>query len=254
MGRRPQKHAEHENHERWLITYADLITLLLVFFIILYAMSKIDKEKFDSIAETLKYQYKKQDSIIQTLRTDFENTRENMQNATAENINQDSVIDQTLEIDQTNSLSIFKKIEKYINENNISSVISLSQTKNGIRVIVDGPYLFDLGKADLRPEAYGLLDHLSSVLLNINQIIYVEGHTDNLKVNQTSIFRDNWGLSTARALSVVRYLINNRGLDPNLFVAIGYADTRPIAPNDIEINMEKNRRVELFLTDINLTR
>jgi chemotaxis protein MotB len=108
-------------------------------------------------------------------------------------------------------------------------------------------FLFDLGKAELKKDAYPVLNQLASLFPTLNTTISIEGHTDNLPLATGSIYRDNWGLSNERSLSVLRYFINTAGLEPKKFISTGYADTRPVAENNSAENRSKNRRVEIVV-------
>ena len=111
--------------------------------------------------------------------------------------------------------------------------------------------MFDLGQADLKPEALEILDHLAEVLKQIPNPVRVEGHTDNWPINNER-FPSNWELSTARATNVVRQLIEEHGLDPSSFRPRGYGEYRPLAPNDTEDNRALNRRVDIVLLRLDL--
>ena len=108
--------------------------------------------------------------------------------------------------------------------------------------------LFDLGSAELTPQALGFIDKVATILVAANKLVRVEGHTDNVPIH-TAQFRSNWELSTARASSVIRYLIEKFNFSPELLSASGYGEYRPIAPNDTPENRAKNRRVEFVITD-----
>lgn len=260
MARRNKKHDGHggPNHERWLITYADLITLLLIFFVIMYAMSKVDIQKYKVLSQTLHNQFQKADSVVQMSpdglsgdlnpgnypSTDTPVTASASPSPTPEPTPSSDPGKEKLEKELQDLLT---KVNHYINENHLQAQASASDTKRGVVIKLNDVILFDLGKADLKEKSLPILDKLSSLFLSLNTKVSVEGHTDNLPVAGGSPFKDNWGLSQARSVAVVRYFTKTAGLKDNMFVATAYADTIPVVPNDSDEDRAKNRRVELVV-------
>ncbi|TJY41983.1 flagellar motor protein [Cohnella pontilimi] len=232
----------HENHERWLITYADLITLLMIFFVVLYAMSQIDIKKYDALAQTLQHQFRKADSVLEqgtgvmggTDRAKYETPSPSDAKETAKNR------EQALQ-------DLLHLIEKYVKDNRLEKQVFVEDTPKGIAIRLSDQFLFSLGRADLKPGARPVLDRMSVLLGRLNTTISIQGHTDNLPIQPGGAFQDNWGLSASRALSVLRYFVDVKGLEEKRFEVAGYADTRPIAKNDTEANRQKNRRVEILV-------
>ncbi|MEX2459860.1 MAG: flagellar motor protein MotB [Paenibacillaceae bacterium] len=262
MARRNKKHEEHENHERWLITYADLITLLLIFFVIMYSMSKIDVAKYTEISKSLAFQFKKSDTVIPNgtvgiadpgkglegnqSQKDPEKVsptaaESDVEQQEKEKQKQDQLIKKNEELKE-----LLTKIEQYINDNKIQTQISVKDTARGIAITLNDLFLFDSGKADLKPASIPILEKLSSLFPTLDTPISIEGHTDNQPLSTGSLFKDNDGLSAARSLSVKRVLAKIPGLE-NKLIGTFYGDTRPIAPNDTPTNMQKNRRVEIIV-------
>ncbi|SEC35345.1 flagellar motor protein MotB [Paenibacillus sp. GP183] len=256
---RKKKHEEHINHERWLITYADLITLLLVFFIIMYAMSKIDTEKYTILAQSLNLQFTKGDSIIpkgngisgQITPTNGDGKTEGhgTSNQDLSNLNNVSIDKEKQDKDKKEKelQDLLQKINTYIVEQNLQTQLSAVNTDRGIAITLNDLFLFDLGKADLKPASFPILQKLATLFPTLNSTISIEGHTDNLPLNTGSPLIDNWGLSGARSLSVLRYFKNKAGLDDRKFISTGYGDTKPKVTNDTAENRAKNRRVEIIV-------
>lgn len=260
MPRRNKKRAAHDNHERWLITYSDLITLLLIFFVIMYAMSKVDMAKYSVLAQSLNLQFQKADSLVpngQGLVGNANPAHGNEGEMKKANEAAATKSEEQLlrEQQEQNLQDLMQKISQYIAENNLESQVSVADTQRGIAVTLKDLFLFDLGKADLKPPAYPILQKLASLIPTLNTKVSIEGHTDNLPLATGSLYKDNWGLSQARSLSVLRYFTNTAGLQDNMFISSAYADTMPVAPNDSEENRSKNRRVEIVVlrTPINQT-
>lgn len=242
----------HENHDRWLITYADLITLLLIFFIIMYAMSQIDIKKYDTLAKSLQLEFHKADSIIEMGTGLSGSTDVAKYDTPAPTVSSVPTATPDLEAELAKRREqalqdLLKIIETYVKENKLQQDVFVGDTPQGIAIRLSDRFLFDLGKADLKPDAKPALDKLSSLFTKLDTTISIQGHTDNLPIQPGSAFQDNWGLSSARALSVLRYFVDTRKLPETLFEVAGYADTRPVAANDTEANRQKNRRVEILV-------
>ncbi|KQX63805.1 MULTISPECIES: flagellar motor protein MotB [unclassified Paenibacillus] len=259
MARRGKKHEEHVNHERWLITYADLITLLLVFFIIMYAMSKVDVQKYSVLAQALNMQFQKADSVLDKgFGVSGQMTPKQGDAQTPQNQNQ-SQDDQKEEKDKTKPeenekekrekelQDLLKQVQAYIKDQNLEAQVSASDTERGVAITLNDLFLFDLGKADLKAASFPILQKLASLIPTLNSKISIEGHTDNLPLATGSPFKDNWGLSFARSLSVLRYFSDTAKLDNNKFIATAYADTMPKVANTSDENRSKNRRVEIIV-------
>lgn len=258
MARRRSRRSRgaHENHDRWLITYADLITLLLIFFIIMYAMSQIDIKKYDTLAKSLQLEFHRADSIIEmgsglegsTDVSKYQSPAPSAAQSPQASPNASANADAERAQRREQALQdLLKVIETYVKENKLQQDVFVGDTPQGIAIRLSDRFLFDLGKADLKPDAKPALDKLSSLFKKLDTTISIQGHTDNLPIQAGSAFKDNWGLSSGRALSVLRYFVDARKLPENLFEVAGYADTRPVAANDTESNRQKNRRVEILV-------
>jgi len=234
-----------ENHERWLITYSDLITLLLIFFILMYAMSKVDIAKYKILSQALQMEFKKSDTILQQNSGVVGTLDPQPQpDASQREIQKELQAKEQREKELQNLLQV---IRQFIEEKHLQSEVSAADTERGIAITLNDLFLFDLGKADLKPAAYPVLDKLASLFPRLDAKVSIEGHTDDLPLASGSTFVDNWGLSNARSLSVLRYFVNTAGLDPKQFISTGYADTMPTVPNDSDAHRQQNRRVEIVV-------
>lgn len=239
MARRGKKQEAPENHERWLITYADLITLLLVFFIIMYSMSQVDQSKYESLSQSLNLQFNKADSILEMNSGLTDGMNPSMSNGIEGKLSQEN---------EEQKLEEFKnQIDTYIQEHELDTEVTVEDTKRGITITMNDVFLFDLGKADLKPPAFDIMDHLATLLPELDAKVAIEGHTDNVPMKTGSYYKDNWELSLQRSLSVLRYLTGKVNMDDNKFIVTGYADTMPKVPNDTPENRAKNRRVEITI-------
>lgn len=232
--KRKKTDEEHENNERWLITYADLITLLLAFFIMMYVFSKKDAHKYEEVAGHLK-----------TIFTGGTSAPGQAKAATP------VPFDLPIKIAQGSSEEVQKKLEeelKSLADNSASQKnISVFVDERGAVIRILDKAFFDEGKADFKEKAKNALDKIVPVLKSTSNNIRIEGHTDNIPIS-TREFRSNWELSVRRATEVVRYLIERYDFSPEKISAVGYAAYRPIVPNDTAENRALNRRIEIIIT------
>lgn len=234
MQRRAHVEEGHVNNERWLLTYADLITLLLVFFVILYSISKADEKKFARISAALQHAFSV--NVLQG------------SDPTAVGGENGPLDAGTSILDEYAAMRL--EIQNIANQMGLQRDITVNLRKDGLAISVSGSLLFDSGRADLRPESMAALDKLAEELRRLPNDIRVEGHTDNVPVN-SDLFPTNWELSAARATAVTRYLSELDGIPPRRLSAQGYGEFRPVAGNDTRDNRARNRRVELLIVNAN---
>ena len=223
---------------RWLLTYADMITLLMAFFIMMYSMSVLNREKFQKAAAGLRAQFGPQ-------RMRFASGGAGMgigPHREAAEARRMAELRETLE-------SVEDQLQDYIEANQLETVVSTQRETRGLVVsLVSDNLLFPAGEAELRPEALSLLSRIAGLLKQIPHPISVEGHTCDIPIS-TERFPSNWELSAARACSVVRYLSEQQGISPTRLSAIGMADTRPVAPNKSPRGRARNRRVDIVILE-----
>ncbi|MGB9813186.1 MAG: OmpA/MotB family protein [Thermovenabulum sp.] len=215
----------------WMTTYGDLITQILIFFVLLYSLSSIDTRKFDMAMTSLQGSL----GILQGGKTYFKG--DFIESGTGQNY--------VGEQEKTELEKIGNEIEKIIESNNLKG-IRVDMDERGLMIRFLEGALFDSGKADIKEESKKVLDKIAPILKESNHHIRVEGHTDNVPIH-TKEFPSNWELSTTRAVNVVRYFIEMHGIDPKKVSAAGYGEYRPIAPNDSEKNRALNRRVDIII-------
>lgn len=231
MGRK-KKHEEHENHERWLVSYADFITLLFAFFTSMYAISSVNEGKFRVLSDSLAVAFNPSIFTSGKGRDGASLVKEGRTYSSAEfrAVNPGSY--QKL-------LSALKDIEK-------DSKLSVLYDGVNVTIRVSEGMLFAAGEDELSEAAYPVLDEISAVLRDMPNNVRVEGHTDNIPVN-TERFPSNWDLSSARALRILKYFAGEGGISPRRLSAIGYGEWRPAASNDTPDGREKNRRVDILV-------
>lgn len=259
-GRRRKKGGGgHADDERWLLTYADMITLLLALFVVLYAISSVNVSKFKTLQDSLRDAFNGNvvnggTSIMETGRSATRDVSESVipnitpptpQVATPRSRAQAAALEARREEQEFQRIK--QQIEQYARAHGLGNQVEAVIARRGlvVRLLTDR-VLFDSGQAVLKPQGMPLLGHVGN-LLNIDRIhpILVEGHTDDVPIS-TAQYHSNWELSTARATEVVRYLIG-RGVPDRRFGASGYAELHPIGPNSTDRGRARNRRVEVVL-------
>lgn len=228
----------------WMTTYSDLMSLLLTFFILLYSMSNIDAEKFKNIAYSLQIALSgggseyifDQDGLDDSVLPPTSEEGEDI-------IDDEPILNEPI---SPAIVEMYNKVSEYLVENNLGADVSVRMQSEGVFVEIKDAILFEPGSAELKESGIELLDKLEGLLKDFDNKIVVEGHTDNVP-SRTYLYPTNWELSTARAVSVLRYLTEQKGIDPKRLSARGYGEYSPIAPNDTPENRTKNRRVNLLI-------
>ncbi len=224
---RKKRKPDDVNSNAWMDTYADTITLLLTFFILLYSFSTIDNKKLKTIAEALKGEI-----------TGTPMTTESVEDLT-------DVLQPGIGVKSEYDILV-GKITSLLNENGLSDVVKIREEDAGVILQLGDSILFDTAEATLKDESKQILDVISSIIPQIDNEIMVQGHTDNRPIS-SGIYPSNWELSSARAVAVVKYFINEKGLDPSRFSAAGYGEHRQLVENTSSENMEINRRVDILI-------
>lgn len=232
---------EPENTERWLLTYSDLITLLLIFFIVMYTMAKLDVAKYEVIKESLAGALK---SGNKEIKQGNPGIMDKFSTATSQGSSPEAV-------EQGQMDMLEQKIEQLVQKYNLQNYIIVTSEERGLDIEIKNELtnviLFNSGSASLNPEVEEIMTKIGVLLNDLpeNQV-RVEGHTDNLPIN-TPQFGSNWELSTARSTNVLRLLINKCNVAPTRLSAIGYGEYKPVATNSTEEGRAKNRRVNIVI-------
>lgn len=258
--RRKVEEPEHENMERWLVSYADMITLLAALFIVLFAMSSIDAAKFAKFAHALNSSLGGGGTAAGNILPSGGKSAITGGNGFLDGMSpsQQQAAGQAL-IDKQNAQKAAEATRKALIEtqNEIAAKLKAAGLGNSVKfrldprglvinIVTDG-VLFDSGSAQLRPDGQAVLDELAPALNQLPEPLSVEGHTDNVPIGPGGAFPSNWELSTARATTVLRYLIDRHGLNAARLTAAGYADQRPLVPNTDDAGRATNRRVEIVV-------
>ena len=234
----PHNNNQQNNNEEnsggspaWMTTFGDMMTLLLVFFVLLYSFSVMDLNKFQGFISALQNQL----GVLQGGETISE----------APNI-ESGTIDDNLAEPLENMSQIMNEMQSYIEENNLQDRVNIEQKRKGLVISFTGELLYELGRAELREQGREVLTMISNNLINIPNDIMIEGHTDNLPIRNEE-FPSNWELSTARAVNVIKFLIEEQGFEPRRLSAAGYSQYRPVSDNDTPEGRNENRRVEIVV-------
>jgi len=224
---RKKKKGDDINPNAWLDTYADTITLLLTFFILLYSMSSVDAKKLNELSNALQKSLRgdvkvEELSDIKEIATNNEKTSEQIQE------------------------DLVKKVNETIEANSFTDVIKVRDEDRGVVLQLDETILFDPGKADLMKKSQNVLNMVTKIVKDLPNDVLIEGNTDDIPMFNKE-FQSNWELSTARAVSVVKYFVSEKKLDPTRFSVKGYGEYKPLVENNSTKNRTINRRVDILI-------
>jgi len=229
-----KRNSEEPAPALWIITYSDMVTLLLVFFVLVLSYSNVELAKFRAAMGSMKGAF----GLSQDQGILSENIKTDPLRMTADGIVEHNAIER---------LELIKDFEKMIYHEKLTQIIDVEITNSGIKFRLGDALLFDRARAVLKPEAYEVLDHIAEFLNKDFETLYIEGHTDDTPVH-TEQFPSNWELSAARALSVVKYFQQVQNLNEKKLAVIAHGPYRPLVPNDSNENKAKNRRVEIIIS------
>ncbi|MBN4081304.1 OmpA family protein [Caldithrix abyssi] len=224
-----RKKLEEPSAPFWMVTFADMVTLLMTFFVLLLSFANMSDIKFEQAAHSLK-------GSLGILKS-FESL----------------ALNKTLDVstkDMNRRMDIYESMmamEEKIQEMDLQTEVSIQAGESSMLIQMGDQVLFDLGKADLKPEAFKVLDLVGKTIGSEASEVLVGGHTDNNPIH-TLEFPSNWELSASRALRVAKYLTEYTGVPPEILGAVGYSEYKPIVQNNTPENQQKNRRVEFLVT------
>ncbi|UQX87961.1 OmpA family protein [Jatrophihabitans telluris] len=254
---RPHDEEEHENHERWLVTYADMLTLLFVLFVVLYAISAVNTSKFNELKSGLASAFKNGTPSVLTQGSGIVGG-ESVSNQSQIGVNPPSsagipstAATAASKAQAQREVEEFSKIKKAINDSlakkGLANDALFKVDERGLTVSVMTNDLIFGGNSDiLQPEGQVIMDLVARPLRNIDNNIEVDGHTNQLKVS-TAPFANGWALSSARAVAVLTYLTSHEGITDDRLRATGFADTRPLISPSNPLSVARNRRVDIVV-------
>jgi chemotaxis protein MotB len=212
----------------WAVTYGDMMSLLLVFFVLIASYSNLDVIKYRELTGSVQTALGTRDRTLDDARLDSAPTAGIASAA-----------------EERERRWVEREVESVVRD--IGGPLQMIHSREGIRIRIDGQVLFETGQAAIRPEAMTMLQRLAPPLRRYPYRLLIEGHTDDVPI-ATATYPSNWELSAARAANVVRFLIADAAIPPDRLSAVAYADTRPVSPNANEESRARNRRVEFLLT------
>lgn len=242
------KRVEHDNHDRWLISYADFVTLLFAFFVVMYSLSSVNESKYKTFSDSMSIAFSNRPILSETIKAP--NEQEQLLKTLVDKRTARLGEQQRKIQDRMHKLTsgLMQVMSPLIDQH----LVTINPTKRGVEIDISASLLFKTGEAALQPGALGVLRQVSAVLSNEELPVEVEGHTDDIPI-MTAQFPSNWELSSARASSVVRMMISN-GVPEKRLAVVGLASNQPLAPNDSSENRAKNRRVNITIVAPNMER
>lgn len=254
MARRKRMKIQGPSHERWLISYADFITLMFAFFVVMYAISSVNEGKYKILSSNLLGAFKapptSSDPIqVGDVARQIPLTEPRLIIKPAEIAEQETSTEFVNDADLKNLKRQFSKaFEGLLN----SGAMSIEGTEDWLQITMGSKVMFSIGSAQVTRTAESVIADVAMVIGDYTNPIQVEGHTDNVPIfNQT--FRSNWELSSVRAATIVRQL-QDEGLEPNRLAAVGYGEFQPLKPNTSPENREDNRRMVLLISKSAVTK
>jgi chemotaxis protein MotB len=241
LAKKHKRHKKHEEHvdESWLVPYADILTLLLALFIVLFASSSVDQSKLEQMSAVF--------NEIFISGTGVMDNPSAIISPDGSNSNIQTGASKYLE-DQERLKESQNRVDEFIAVNELEKQFETKLTDDGLLITIRDSVLFDTGKADVKAEYSTIADELSKLLVfDPPRNIVITGHTDNVPI-QTNEFDSNWDLSVMRAVNFMKEVVaGNEALDSKYFSVKGYGEFSPIAANDTDEGRAKNRRVEVLV-------
>ncbi len=257
MSRRRKKE-DHVSHERWLVSYADFITLLFAFFVVLYSSSQVDKRRVGRLAMAIQVAFQELGVF------DTSNTKVPLSDSepipfskvqAVENVERTTDIERVVQpmkgmlgppAPTVPLKDVQAELEKALAPEIQKRVVDIKARKEGLIVSLREMGFYESGSSTMRTSSLGAVDRLASVLGPRTESIRIEGHTDNIPIHNLH-FASNWELSTARSTELVRLFIDRYHVDPERLSAAGYAEFHPVADNDSADGRARNRRIDVVI-------
>ncbi len=254
--RRRKKTETKENIDRWLVSYADMLTVLFIFFVVLYAISQIDTHKYEMLRMSLAEKFSSPylinlgqqgpaagEDVLDPSYDDLESplTKTSSDDPLDSASNLDPLTGDGLLEGQEAIQALYSQLQTFIEENDLQNQISLVNKPEGISLSFQEVLLFDTGKAEMKPEGKAHLKQIVEMIKPIPNAISIEGHADKRPI-RTKEFPSNWELASARALTVLHFM-EDEGIDPARLRAVTFGEYQPVSQD----NLDRNRRVDLVV-------
>ena len=250
MAKKERKEPEEASAPLWMLTYGDMVTLVLTFFILLYTFSSIDVQRFEEVMSAIRSSLSGGAGVLSGGPNLSGTTGAGMDAPDLSvddilmsvNDNDMALLDMMAELEQT-----YDQVRGFLVDVGLQDDVQLRLEDRGIVLELPERILFDSGMAVIKTDFLPVIDLLAVLLEGLPNQIIIEGHTDNIPIN-TYIYPSNWELSVARAVSVARYLVETRDLPPQKFVATGYGEYQPLDTNETPEGRARNRRVSVVIS------
>ncbi len=255
MARKKKQEEPKRGAPGWMVSYGDMMTLLLVFFVLLYSFSIVDMQEFIKAIGSVNAAIHGTTGILevegastQKLGEAGKTLKPSEAKGGGENILEGAAgLKISISEEEIAAMEQLKEeIQQNVNAANMGASISLTTSDRGLLISLTDKVLFNIGEADLKPEVLPILRTIGKTLKDTDYVIRVEGYTCDIPIS-TPEYRSNWELSADRAISVLRYVIENVGFPPERLSVAGYGEYKPRVPNDAEANRALNRRVDMVV-------
>ncbi len=250
---RRQTEEDHDNSERWLVSYADFITLLFAFFVVMYSISSVNEGKYKVLSESLEGVFNGPQKTIEPIQVGAITPRSSSKSAGDTKVKPIFLIPEPIpkekikdEDERLQLESIAGEFEKSFEDLIFQEKVSVKNKEDWIEVSLNDTVIFSSGGVEPIHEALAIIEKMARIMSGHDNAMLVEGHTDNVPI-RSSVYPSNWELSAARAASVVRYLALE-GISADRMGAMGYGEFQPVARNDTAQGKRKNRRVILLIS------
>jgi chemotaxis protein MotB len=256
--RRRKRPAAHTNHERWLVSYADFITLLFAFFVVLYASSQVDKRKVGKLAMAIQVAFQEMgvfDSSATKVPVDLENPMPFDTVQIVDSAQHNAALGQIAAhagstlgsgVENGDLANLQHELESTLAKEISAQEISMRREPDGLVISLREVGFFESGSGAMKRESQPAFDRIAELLRKRNCRLRIEGHTDNIPIH-TAQFSSNWELSTARATEIIRLLIVRNGFDPRGLAAAGFGEYHPLVSNNTLEGRSTNRRVDIVI-------
>lgn len=236
--KRIKKTAESSGSPGWMATFSDLMTLLLTFFILLFSMSSVSDAKFNEASASMTLAFTGQDGILPAETAVVPDSKVNQEDTEGVKKTGDEIPPELVEM--------YEKMEQLLQEQGMDTTIGIKVDSEGIYLDIKDSILFSSGSAEIVGSGKDTLDNLAELIQEVENEVIIEGYTDNVPIKSAQ-YESNWELSTSRAVSVLRYLSEEKSVNPARLSARGYGEHRPIVANDSAKNKAENRRVNIVI-------
>ncbi|CAH0149377.1 flagellar motor protein MotB [Peribacillus simplex] len=243
MARRKKKQ-RHEEHidESWLVPYADILTLLLALFIVLFTSSSVDAVRFQQLSNVFNQVFTSGTGFM-----DFPSDSPSNEPTSPEQRTGAEDLEKLGKNEQEELMEVQERVNAYIQKNDLTDKLGTNLTDEGMLISIRENVLFESGVAEVRSENRKIAKEISDLLvMDLPRNIIVSGHTDNIPIKNYQ-YESNWDLSVMRSVNFMKLLLENKELDPEMFSAKGHGEFKPVASNETKKGRAKNRRVEILI-------